>query len=102
MAIAAAFNPMFSKKISAQLVVLQSTRAFFAKEGLDVAHELIFPVNESYAALRDGRVDFVGGSAHFELAAFPEFKGVKLLCAQGQGRYWFLVLHSDLHPVPTI
>src|SRR5688572_28843899 len=68
----------------------------FADEGIDVTHELIFPVNKSYEALRDGQVDFIAGSAHSALAAFPEWDGVKLLCAQGQGMYWFLVMHADL------
>jgi ABC-type nitrate/sulfonate/bicarbonate transport system substrate-binding protein len=71
---------------------------FFAREGLDVSLELIFPVSKAYEALRDGAVDFVGGSAHSALAAFPEWNGAKLLCAQGQGMYWFLVMHSDLKP----
>jgi len=68
---------------------------FFRREGLDVSLELIFPVDKAYAALRDGEVDFVGGSAHSALSAFPEWRGVKLLCAQGQGMYWFLVMHAD-------
>ena len=71
---------------------------FFREEGLDVSLELIFPVDKAYAALRDGEVDFVGGSAHSALAAFPEWRGVKLLCAQAQGMYWFLVMHADLKP----
>jgi NitT/TauT family transport system substrate-binding protein len=70
---------------------------FFKDEGLDVAVELIFPVDRAYAALRDAAVDFVGGSAHSALAAFPQWEGVKLLCAQAQGMYWFLVMHSDFH-----
>jgi ABC-type nitrate/sulfonate/bicarbonate transport system substrate-binding protein len=70
---------------------------FFKQEGLDVSLELIFPVDKSYAALRDGAVDFVGGSAHSALAAFPEWDGVKLVCAQGQGMYWFLVMRADLN-----
>ncbi|MGC1777148.1 MAG: ABC transporter substrate-binding protein [Xanthobacteraceae bacterium] len=70
---------------------------FFKAEGLDVALELIFPVDKAYAALRDGAVDFVGGSAHSALAAFANFQGVKLLCAQAQGMYWFLVMHADFH-----
>src|SRR5215467_14289642 len=69
---------------------------FFKAEGLDVAVELIFPVDKAYRALRDGTVDFVAGSAHSALAAFPEWRGVKLLCAQAQGMYWFLVMHKDL------
>jgi ABC-type nitrate/sulfonate/bicarbonate transport system substrate-binding protein len=69
---------------------------YFKEEGLDVSLELIFPVDKCYAALRDGTIDFVGGSAHSALAAFPEWKGVKLLCAQAQGMYWFLVMRTDL------
>ena len=69
---------------------------FFKAEGVDVSLELIFPVDKAYAALRDGAVDFVGGSAHSALAAFPDFRGVKLICAQAQGMYWFLVMHADL------
>ncbi len=69
---------------------------FFRAEGLDVSLELIFPVDKAYAALRAGAVDFVGGSAHSALAAFPDFRGVKLICAQAQGMYWFLVMHADL------
>jgi NitT/TauT family transport system substrate-binding protein len=69
---------------------------FFKTEGLDVTLELIFPVDKAYAALREGAVDFVGGSAHSALAAFPNFRGVKLICAQAQGMYWFLVMHADL------
>jgi ABC-type nitrate/sulfonate/bicarbonate transport system substrate-binding protein len=69
---------------------------FFEAEGLNVELELLFPVDKAYAALRDGAVDFVGGSAHSALAAFPEFRGVKLICAQAQGMYWFLIMHADL------
>ena len=68
----------------------------FAKQGLDVSLDLIFPVDKSYRALRDGEIDFVGGSAHSALAAFPEWNGCKLLSAQGQGMYWFLVMRADL------
>ena len=66
----------------------------FHAEGIDASIELIFPVDRAYAALKQGGVDFAGGSAHSALAAFPEWQGVKLLCAQGQGMYWFLVMHS--------
>jgi NitT/TauT family transport system substrate-binding protein len=71
---------------------------FLKAEGIDAALELVFPVNKAYEAMREGRVDLVGGSAHSALSAFPEWKGVKLLCAQGQGMYWFLVMRSDLAP----
>lgn len=69
---------------------------FFRDAGLEVELELIFPVDKCYQALAEGRIDFVGGSAHSALAAFPEWQGVKLICAQGQGMYWFLVLSSKL------
>jgi len=68
----------------------------FKDEGLDVSLEMIYPVDKCYAALRDGTIDFVGGSAHSALSAFPQWQGAKLLCAQGQGMYWFLVMHKDL------
>jgi ABC-type nitrate/sulfonate/bicarbonate transport system substrate-binding protein len=71
---------------------------FFRREGLDVALELIFPVDKAYAALRDGTIDVAAGSAHSALSAFPEWQGVKLLCAQAQGMYWFLVMRADLRP----
>ncbi len=69
---------------------------FFKEEGLDITVELIFPVDKANAALRDGAVQFVGGSAHSTLAAFPEWQGAKLVCAQGQGMYWFRVMHKDI------
>jgi len=69
---------------------------FFAREGLDVSLELIFPVSKCYEALRDGVIDFVGGAAHAVLAAFPDWRGAKLIAAQAQGMYWFLVMRADL------
>jgi ABC-type nitrate/sulfonate/bicarbonate transport system substrate-binding protein len=68
----------------------------FAREGLDVSLELIFPVSKCYEALRDGGINFVGGAAHAVLAAFPEWQGAKLIAAQSQGMYWFLVMRPDL------
>jgi NitT/TauT family transport system substrate-binding protein len=69
---------------------------FFKEEGLDVSLELVFPVDRAYREMRDGHIDFIGGSAHSVLAAFPECEGAKLLCAQAQGMYWFLVMRADL------
>lgn len=68
----------------------------FREEGLDVSLELVFPVDKTYKALAAGEIDFVAGSAHSALAAFPEWGGVKLLCAQAQGMYWYLVMRSDI------
>jgi NitT/TauT family transport system substrate-binding protein len=69
----------------------------FKEEGLDVELEALFPVDKAYSALCDGQVALVAGSAHSALAAFPQWDGVKLLCAQGQGMYWFLVMRADLY-----
>ena len=69
---------------------------FFREEGLDMQLELIFPVNRALEILRDGGVDFVGGSAHSIPFAFPGWKGGKILAAQAQNTYWFLVLRKDI------
>jgi len=53
----------------------------FKQEGLDISLELIYPVDKCYA--------------HSALSAFPRWQGAKLLCAQGQGMYWYLVMHKD-------
>ena len=73
---------------------------FFAKEGLDVVHELIFPNYKAYEALRNGKIDFVAGPAHAAFLAFPELAGAKVLAALAQGMYWLLVLRSDLDATP--
>jgi NitT/TauT family transport system substrate-binding protein len=69
---------------------------FFAAEGLDLELELVFPVPRAMAALREGALDFVAGSAHATLMAFPEWQGARLLAALAQRMYWLLVLRSDL------
>jgi NitT/TauT family transport system substrate-binding protein len=69
---------------------------FFEREGLTVTMELVAPADRTYAALRDGAVDFVAAEAHAGLAVFPGWRGMKLLCALSQGMYWFLVMRSDI------
>jgi len=69
---------------------------FFNREGLDVSLEVVFPVPASFAALRDGDVEFVATSAHGSLWAFPRWQGARVLCALSQGMYWFLVVRRDL------
>ena len=69
---------------------------YFSKEGLEAKIELLFPVTKTYEALRDGRLDFVGGAAHAALYAFRDWTGCKLLCALSQNMYWFLVVRRDL------
>ena len=68
----------------------------FGKEGLEATIELLFPVTKTYEALREGRLDFVGGAAHAALYAFRDWAGCKLLCALSQNMYWFLVVRRDL------
>ena len=69
---------------------------FFKEEGLDMELELIFPVDHALEVMRDGGVDFVGGSAHSVPHAFPEWKGAKVLASLAQGMYWFLIMRADL------
>jgi NitT/TauT family transport system substrate-binding protein len=71
---------------------------FFKSEGLDASIDLLFPIPKTYQALRDGELDFVVGSAHAALMAFPNWQGAKLLAAVAQHTYWFLVIRSDLKP----
>src|SRR5262245_27698063 len=68
----------------------------FARQGLDVTLELMVPIEQAFAAIRDGTLDFLCCSAHLMVGGFPEWQGAKLLCAQAQGMYWFLVMRSDL------
>jgi NitT/TauT family transport system substrate-binding protein len=70
----------------------------FKSEGFDASVDLLFPVPKTFEALRDGALDFVVGSAHATLLAFPRWEGAKLLCAIAQHTYWFLVIRSDLKP----
>ena len=76
-------------------VVAAVELGYFKEQGVEATIELVFPVDKAYAVLKSGEVDFVGGSAHSAVAAFPDWDGVKLLCAQAQGMYWFLVMHAD-------
>ena len=71
---------------------------FFKEEGFDASVDLLFPIPKTFAALRDGELDFVVGSAHATLLAFPQWNGAKLLATVGQHTYWFLVIRSDLNP----
>ena len=69
---------------------------FFKREGLDIALEMIVPVENALAAMREGSIELIGCSAHLLVAGFPEWRGVKLICAQSHGMYWFLVMRADL------
>jgi NitT/TauT family transport system substrate-binding protein len=66
------------------------------KQGFDASLVLMSPADKAYQALKDGEVDFVAAEAHTALAVFPGWRGVKLICAQAQGMYWFLVMRASL------
>lgn len=68
----------------------------FKEEGLDMRLERISPVNRCMEALRDGGIQFAAASAHALPAAFPGWKGARLLAALSRNMYWFLVLRKDL------
>jgi len=70
----------------------------FKAAGLDATIDLLFPIPKTFEALRDGDLDFVVGSAHATLLAFPQWQGARLLAAIAKHTYWFLVIRSDLHP----
>jgi NitT/TauT family transport system substrate-binding protein len=78
-------------------VIAACELGFFEREGIDMEFEAIFPVDHTLEVLRDGGIDFVGGSAHSVPFAFPGWKGGKLIAAQAQNMYWFLVLRADLN-----
>jgi ABC-type nitrate/sulfonate/bicarbonate transport system substrate-binding protein len=82
-------NSYFPVLAACELGLLQA-------EGCDASLVLMSPADKGYAALKDGEVDFVAAEAHAALAVFPRWRGVKLVCAQAQGMYWFLVMRSDI------
>lgn len=68
----------------------------FKEQGIAAEIALVFPPNRAYEALRDGEIDIVAASAHAAVSAFDQWRGVRLLCAQSRGMYWFLIVRSDL------
>lgn len=69
---------------------------YMRAQGFDCSLVLMAPADKCYQALKNGEVDFVAAEAHAALAIFPRWHDIKLLCAQAQGMYWFLVMRSDL------
>ncbi len=67
---------------------------FFKREGIDI--EFVYNTREGPTLMREGKLDFMGGPSFVALRAFPEWKGVKVLCALAQYSYWFLAVRRDL------
>jgi NitT/TauT family transport system substrate-binding protein len=67
---------------------------FFQREGVDV--EFVFSPPNPSQALKDGTIDFFGGSPYTGLRTFPGWRGGVLLCALSQYTYWFLAIRSDI------
>ena len=47
---------------------------FLDDEGIDADLELMFPVTDAAAALRDGEIDFLAGAAHAPFHVDPEWR----------------------------
>src|ERR1051325_3228207 len=67
---------------------------FFEREGDEM--EFVFSPPNPSQALKDGTIDFFGGSPYTGLRAFPGWRGGRLLCALGQHTYWFLAIRADI------
>ncbi len=66
---------------------------FFKEEGLEIDRIEGAVRGE---ALDDGTVDLFAGNAFWPLLSFPNFEGVRLLCALAQYSYWFMGVRADL------
>jgi len=67
---------------------------FFQQEGIEM--EFVFSPPDPSHAMRDGAIDFIGGSPYTSLRAFPGWRGGALLCALSHDNYWFLAVRSDI------
>src|SRR5712691_1684682 len=67
---------------------------FFREEGVDM--EFVFTPADPSQALRDGVVDFYGGSPYTGLHRFPGWRGGAVLFSMSQYTYWFLAVRSDI------
>src|SRR5262249_11656705 len=66
----------------------------FQREGVDV--EFVFSPPNPSRALKDGTIDFFGGSPYTGLRTFPGWRGGVLLCALSHYTYWFLAVRADI------
>src|SRR5438132_8159998 len=86
--VADAISPSYSVAIAAVEL------GFFHQEGIEM--EFVFSPPDPSDAMRDGAIDFIGGSPYTSLRAFPGWRGGALLCALSHDNYWFLAVRSDI------
>src|SRR6266571_2938869 len=67
---------------------------FFQHEGVDM--EFVFAPPNPSQALKDGAINFFGGSPYTGLRTFSGWRGGALLCALAHYNYWFLAVRSDI------
>jgi ABC-type nitrate/sulfonate/bicarbonate transport system substrate-binding protein len=67
---------------------------FFKSEGIEV--DRVEGSMRGTAGLKDDTLHFYGGAAYAPVKTFPNFEGVKLLCALAQYSYWFMGIRADL------
>src|SRR5215510_6908139 len=67
---------------------------FFQREGVDM--EFVFSPPNPSQALKDGDLDFFGGSPYTGLRAFAGWRGGAVLCALSHYTYWFLAVRSEI------
>src|SRR2546430_6081991 len=67
---------------------------FFQQEGVDM--EFVFAPPNPSQALKDGAIDFFGGSPYTGLRTFPRWRGGVLPCALFPHNYWFLAGRSHI------
>lgn len=77
------------------VAVAATELGFFKREGIDV--EFVYNTNEGPELMRDGKVDLIGGPAYAAVRAFPNWNGVRLMCALSQYSYWFMAVRADLN-----
>lgn len=79
--------------VSTAAVVL----GFFEREGIEMAPVIgSEDVEQNTQGLKDGSAHFFGGASYGSLRTFPNFRGVKILCALAQYSYWFMGIRADL------
>src|ERR1700742_3066526 len=70
---------------------------FFEEEGVSIdAIEGGVDAQNNTSGLNTGQAHFFAGPSYGPLKSYPNFSGVKLLCALSQYSYWFMGIRSDI------